>query len=220
MAATIAHEINNPLEAIVNLIFLAREHATDPAQIEYLDAAESEVVRVSHIAKQTLGYYREPNAAVLASLSDLAAEAIRIYEPRCRAAGIRMESRLDPSPALVLRKGEIMQVISNLISNAIYATSPEGRISIAVKPSTAPDPGVELSVEDTGIGIPPGQLPHIFDAFYTTRGTIGTGIGLFVSRQFIESHGGRIDVQSQTGPPSHGTTFTIFLPLKNQSSEG
>jgi signal transduction histidine kinase len=113
-----------------------------------------------------------------------------------------------------------MQVISNLISNAIYATSPEGRISIAVKPSTASDPGVELSVEDTGIGIPAGQLPHIFDAFYTTRGTIGTGIGLFVSKQFIESHGGRIDVQSQTGPPSHGTRFTIFLPLKNQSSEG
>jgi PAS domain S-box-containing protein len=225
MAATIAHEINNPLEAIVNLIFLAREHATDPAQIEYLDAAESEVARVSHIAKQTLGYYREPNSAVLASLSDLAAEAIRIYEPRCRAAGIRMESRLDPSPALVLRKGEIMQVISNLISNAIYATSAEGIISIAVKPSSAPEPGVELSVEDTGVGIPAGQLPHIFDAFYTTRSTIGTGIGLFVSKQFIESHGGSIDVQSQTAPPSHGTKshgtkFTIFLPLKNQSAGG
>jgi PAS domain S-box-containing protein len=220
MAATIAHEINNPLEAIVNLIFLAREHATDPAQIEYLDAAESEVARVSHIAKQTLGYYREPNSAVLASLSDLAAEAIRIYEPRCRAAGIRMESRLDPSPALVLRKGEIMQVISNLISNAIYATSAEGIISIAVKPSSAPEPGVELSVEDTGVGIPAGQLPHIFDAFYTTRSTIGTGIGLFVSKQFIESHGGSIDVQSQTALPSRGTRFTIFLPLKNQSAGG
>lgn len=219
MAATIAHEINNPLEAIVNLLFLARDHATDPAQIAYLDAAESEVARVSHIAKQTLGYYRETKSAIPISLPELAAEAIRIYKPRCKAAGIRVESRLDPSPDLVLRKGEIMQVISNLISNAIYATPAGGTISIAVKPSASPHAGVELSVEDTGVGIPPQRLPRIFDAFYTTRGTIGTGIGLFVSKQFIESHGGRIDVESQTSSPAHGTKFTVFLPLKNQYAE-
>jgi PAS domain S-box-containing protein len=213
MAATIAHEINNPLEAIVNLLFLARDRATDPAQIGYLDAAESEVARVSHIAKQTLGYYRETNSAVRASLSDLVAEAIRIYQPRCQAAGIRIKSRLNPSPHLVLRRGEIMQVISNLISNAIYATSAGGTISIAVQPCASPRAGVELAVEDTGVGISAEQLPHIFDAFYTTRGTIGTGIGLFVSRQLIESHGGRIEVESRTGSDSHGTKMSIFLPL-------
>jgi PAS domain S-box-containing protein len=220
MAATIAHEINNPLEAIVNLIFLARERATDPDQIEYLTAAESEVARVSHIAKQTLGYYRDTNSAISVSLSDLAAEAIRIYEPRCKAAGISIESRLDPSPNLVLRKGEIMQVISNLISNAIYATSPGGTISIAVEPAASPQPGVALSIEDTGAGISAEQLPHIFDAFFTTRSTIGTGIGLFVSKQFIEGHGGRIDVASRTASTSDGTgsgtRMSIFLPLKNQ----
>jgi signal transduction histidine kinase len=220
MAATIAHEINNPLEAIVNLIYLAREQATDPRQIEFLSAAESEVARVSHIAKQTLGYYRETNSAVRASLSDIAAEAIRIYEPKCTAAGIRVESHLAPSPNLLLRKGEIMQVISNLISNAIYATSAGGTISIAVEPSASPHPGVELLVEDTGVGISAEHLPHIFDAFYTTRGTIGTGIGLFVSKQFIEGHGGRIDVASRTASPSigagSGTRMSIFLPLQNQ----
>jgi PAS domain S-box-containing protein len=220
MAATIAHEINNPLEAIVNLLYLAREQATNPSQIDYLAAAESEVARVSHIAKQTLGYYRDTNSAVSASLSDLAAEAIRIYEPKCTTAGIRIEHRLDPSPNLVLRKGEIMQVISNLISNAIYATSAGGTISIAVKPCASPHPGVALSIEDTGVGISADQLPHIFDAFYTTRGTIGTGIGLFVSKQFIEGHGGRIDVASRTASASEGaasgTRMSIFLPLKNQ----
>jgi PAS domain S-box-containing protein len=220
MAATIAHEINNPLEAIVNLLYLAREQATNPSQIDYLTAAESEVARVSHIAKQTLGYYRDTNSAVSASLSDLAAEAIRIYEPKCTTAGIRIEHHLDPSPNLVLRKGEIMQVISNLISNAIYATSAGGTISIAVKPSASPHPGVALSIEDTGVGISADQLPHIFDAFYTTRGTIGTGIGLFVSKQFIEGHGGRIDVASRTASASEGaasgTRMSIFLPLKNQ----
>jgi signal transduction histidine kinase len=216
MAATIAHEINNPLEAITNLLFLAREHAKDPTEIAYLDAAESEVARVSHLAKQTLGYYRETNSALRTSLSDLAAEAIRVYEPRCRAAGISIESRLQPSPDLVLRKGEIMQVISNLISNAIYATSAGGTISIAVNSCALPNHGVELSIADTGVGISAEQLPRIFDAFYTTRGTIGTGIGLFVSKQFVESHGGRINVDSRTDPASHGTKMSICLPLKNQ----
>jgi PAS domain S-box-containing protein len=220
MAATIAHEINNPLEAIVNLIYLAREQATDPRQIDFLTAAESEVARVSHIAKQTLGFYRETNSAVHASLSDIAAETIRIYEPKCIAAGIRIERRLAPSPNLLLRKGEIMQVISNLISNAIYATSAGGTICIAVEPSASPHPGVELFVEDTGTGISAEHLPHIFDAFYTTRGTIGTGIGLFVSKQLIEGHGGRMDVASRTASTSDGagsgTRMSIFLPLRNQ----
>jgi signal transduction histidine kinase len=213
MAATIAHEINNPLEAIVNLLYLAREQATDPAQAEYLVAAESEVARVSHIAKQTLGYYRDPTSVIATSLSDIAAEAIRIYEPRCRAAGIRIESQLDPSPDIVLRRGEIMQVLSNLITNAIYAMPSGGTLSIGVQ--RAPEGGVVLSVEDTGTGIPAEQLPRVFEAFYTTR-SVGTGIGLFVAKQFIEGHGGKIDVESSTGTESHGTKMSIYLPLESQ----
>jgi PAS domain S-box-containing protein len=214
MAATIAHEINNPLEAIVNLLFLAREQATDPTQAEYLVAAEGEVARVSHIAKQTLGYYRDPTSIISASLSDIAAEAIRIYEPRCKAAGVRIERQLDPSPNIALRKGEIMQVLSNLITNSIYAMPSGGTLCIAVQ--RASDGGVVLSVEDSGVGIAAEQLPRIFDAFYTTRTTIGTGIGLFVAKQFIEGHGGRIEVESRTGAHSHGTKMSIFLPLQSQ----
>ena len=219
MAATIAHEINNPLEAIVNLLYLARERATDSEQAGFLNAAESELVRLSHIAKQTLGYYRDPSAATSTSLSDIAAEAIRIYEPRCKAAGIRIERHFEPSPGVVVRKGEIMQVISNLIANAIYAMASGGTLSIAVKHLSADDGsnGVVLSVEDTGIGISQEHLPRIFDAFYTTRGNIGTGIGLFVARQFVEGHGGRIEVQSRTGPHHHGTKMSIYLPLASQS---
>jgi PAS domain S-box-containing protein len=218
VAATIAHEINNPLEAIVNLLYLAREQATDPAQAEYLVTAESEVARVSHLAKQTLGYYRDPTAVISTSLSDIAAEAIRLYEPRCKAAGIRIESRLEPSPNIALRKGEIMQVLSNLITNAIYAMPSGGTLRVAVH--RAPDGGVILSVEDSGTGIPAEQLPRIFDAFYTTR-SVGTGIGLFVARQFIEGHGGKIEVESRTGSDvhgtkSHGTKMSIYLPLESQ----
>jgi PAS domain S-box-containing protein len=213
MAATIAHEINNPLEAIVNLLYLAREQATDPAQAEYLVAAESEVARVSHLAKQTLGYYRDSTAVIRTSLSDIAAEVIRIYEPRCKAAGIRIESHLDASPNIAMRKGEIMQVLSNLITNSIYAMPSGGTLRIVVH--RAPDGGVVFSIEDTGTGISAEQLPRIFDAFYTTR-NVGTGIGLFVARQFIEGHGGRIEVESHTGSRSHGTKMSIFLPLESQ----
>jgi PAS domain S-box-containing protein len=219
MAATIAHEINNPLEAVVNLLFLSRGRATDPEQAAYLEAAAGEVDRVSHIAKQTLGYYRDHTGAASTSLSDIAAETIRVYEPRCKAAGIRIERHLDPSPKIVLRKGEIMQVISNLIANAIYAMPSGGTLSISVKhPSSGngSGDGVVLSVEDTGVGIPAEKLPRIFDAFFTTRGTIGTGIGLFVARQFVEGHGGKIQVESRTSPHSHGTRMSIFLPLESQ----
>jgi PAS domain S-box-containing protein len=220
MAATIAHEINNPLEAIVNLLYLAREQATDPGQAEYLVAAESEVARVSHLAKQTLGYYRDPTSVVSTSLSDIAAEAIRIYEPRCKAAGIRIESHLAPSPDIALRKGEIMQVLSNLITNAIYAMPGGGRLVISVQRSISAGGGVVLSIEDSGTGISADKLPRIFDAFYTTR-SVGTGIGLFVAKQFIEGHGGKIEVESRTdsgshGTKSHGTKMSIFLPLQSQ----
>ncbi len=216
MAATVAHEINNPLEAIVNLLYLARAQATDPVQIGYLTAAESEVGRVSQLAKQTLGYYRDPLRVINSSLSEIATEAIRIYEPRCRAAGIHLQNCVDPTPPITLRKGEIMQVISNLISNAIYAMPSGGVLSIVVRRTGSPQDGVVLSIEDSGIGIASEKLARIFDAFYTTRTTIGTGIGLFVAKQYIEGHGGRIDVESDTDATSHGTRMSIFLPLETQ----
>jgi PAS domain S-box-containing protein len=121
IAATIAHEINNPLEAVTNLLYLLRPMITDPAGIHYLSSVEDELGRVSHIAKQTLGYYREHASASSASLSDIVLHAITIYEPRCIAAGICIKKSLDSSRKVVLRRGEMMQVISNLIANSIYA---------------------------------------------------------------------------------------------------
>jgi PAS domain S-box-containing protein len=213
MAATIAHEINNPLEAVVNLLFLLRPKITDEEGLHYLTTAESELGRVSHIAKQTLGYYREHAAASLASPSQIAQHAIAIYEPRCAAAGITIEKSLSSTRKLVLRRGEIMQVISNLMVNAIYAMPEGGVLSISVSDTTTPAEGVAMSIADNGEGIAPDVLPRVFDAFFTTRETVGTGIGLFIAKNFIEGHSGQISIQSHTQPEKHGTTVRIFLPL-------
>ena len=212
MAATIAHEINNPLEAVMNLLFLLRPKIVDAEGIKYLAAAENELVRVSHIAKQSLGYYREHASASLASLADLTEHALLIYEPRCTAAGIAIERSILPSRKVVLRRGEMMQVISNLIVNAIYAMPAGGTLSVSVRDNESPQEGVVLTISDNGVGIPEQDLPKVFDAFFTTRATVGTGIGLFVAKQFVEGHGGQITIESHIEPETRGTSVRVFLP--------
>ncbi len=213
MAATIAHEVNNPLEAVMNLLYLLRAKITDDEGRDFLATAEDELGRVSHIAKQTLGYYREHAAASLASVSDIAEHALTIYEPRCTAAGITVRRSIGPSTKIVLRRGEMMQVISNLIANSIYAMPTGGTLSVSVCDASNPGHGIVLTVEDDGVGIGPKDLPRVFDAFFTTRTTVGTGIGLFVAKQFVEGHGGRISIESDNESERHGTTVRVFLPL-------
>ena len=213
MAATIAHEINNPLEAVTNLLYLLRPMITDPDGINYLSSAEDELGRVSHIAKQTLGYYREHASASRASLTEIVLHAVTIYEPRCTAAGIEVRKSLNSSRTVVLRRGEMMQVISNLIANSIYAMPAGGVLSISVEDTPGPSDGIVLTIEDDGVGIEAHNLPRVFEAFFTTRSTVGTGIGLFVAKQFVEGHGGRIEIQSRNGVADHGTSVRVFLPI-------
>jgi signal transduction histidine kinase len=213
MAATIAHEVNNPLEAVMNLLYLLRLKVTDEEGLKHLSTAESEIARVSHIAKQTLGYYREHSAVTAASLSEIAQQAVAVYEPRCVAAGIKLKASFHSSRKPVIRRGEMMQVVSNIIANSIYAMTQGGTIDIEVSDTETGLEGVNLVVRDNGSGISPENLPRVYDAFFTTRATIGTGIGLFVAKQFIESHGGEIKIESNQGGDVHGTTVHIFLPL-------
>jgi PAS domain S-box-containing protein len=210
MAATIAHEINNPLEAVMNLLYLLRSKIVDDDGFKYLATAEGEIGRVSHIAKQTLGYYREHAAATKASLSDIAGHAVAIYEPRCIGAGINITTSLHSSRKLTIRRGEMMQVISNLIANSIYAMPNGGHLCVSVEDLEGPVVGTVLTISDDGVGIAASDLPRVTEAFFTTRSTVGTGIGLFVAKQFIEGHGGQMNI---TSAQSQGTTVRIFVPL-------
>jgi signal transduction histidine kinase len=209
MAATIAHEINNPLEAVVNLLYLLRDSVHDAEGAKYLKTAEAELARVSHIARQTLGFYREHGSARKTSLADLVRHTVDVYEPRCLASGISLEYSLNTAKQLTVRRGEIMQVVSNLVANSIYAMPNGGTLGIAVQDVSD---GVVLSIRDSGSGIAAHDLARVFDAFFTTRTTIGTGIGLFVSKQFVEGHGGAITIESSQDEDRHGTLVTVFLP--------
>src|SRR3984893_5347287 len=217
MAATIAHEINNPLESVLNLIYLARTNASDPDQVvTFLNSAEAELVRVSHIAKQTLGYYREHSAAVNLALSELVSDTLAIYRPKLTVSGIHIQTRFNCKAEITVRKGEIMQVISNLVTNAMYAIPSGGTVTASVRAATDfCQHALLLSIEDTGDGIPQESIGRIFEPFFTTRSSVGTRIGLWVAKQFIEGHKGRIDVQSSVDPVLHGTKMSIFLPFDN-----
>lgn len=214
MASTIAHEVNNPLEAITNLLYLLRPHITDTKGIEYLATAESEIARVSHIAKQTLGFYREHTAASSASVSELAEHAIAIYEPRCATNGIKINKFFGSTKEIVMRRGEMMQVVSNLIANSMYAMPSGGVLSVSVEDRVHKEESVVITIQDTGEGIAAQDIPQVFDAFFTTRSEIGTGIGLFVAKDFVEGHGGQIELESNQGVKEHGTTVRIYLPIR------
>lgn len=214
MAATIAHEVNNPLEAVTNLIYLAKTNADKPDDVRaFLAEAESEVSRVSQLAKQTLGFYREHTSPVQAMVRDLVKEAIAVYRRKCELAGITIELDFEATRTLTMRKGEIIQVISNLVSNAVYAMPAGGTLTISTRNEEGDGvTGVLLVIQDSGVGIPKENLERVFEAFFTTRLTTGTGIGLFVAKQFIEGHRGTIQIESNTDPADHGTTISIFLP--------
>lgn len=218
MAATIAHEINNPLEAVVNLIFLARTNPTIPEQVrDYLKTAEREIERVSLIARQTLGYFKETMAAVDVDLRELLEEVVLVYESKLHYRRIKLETLFSPTRHVTARRGELTQAFANLVSNAIDSMSNGGgTLTFRLMEDNAHEiPGVSVHIEDQGTGIPEEDKEKIFEPFFTTKSDHGTGIGLWVTRQFIEGHGGSIRVESSTSPGAHGTCFILFIPYNN-----
>lgn len=220
LAATIAHEINNPLEAIGNVLYLARRNKTRID--EYLDMAEREVSRIANIAQQTLGLVREPASPAAFNLASLLDEVLQLHTQKLAAKKISVEKRYGDGAEILGFAGELRQLFLNLITNAIDATPVGGRLRLRV--GTWPDwsdggrPRVRVTVADTGSGISPEAMTHIFEPFYTTKQDRGTGLGLWVSYNIVQKHGGSIRVRSRTQPGRCGTVFAVFLPAAVEAS--
>jgi PAS domain S-box-containing protein len=215
MAAAIAHEINNPLESLLNLIYLARQNTDKGGKAHrYLLTAEEELERVAHIARQTLGYYRDTGSPTEVHLHDLIENVLTVYNSKLLAADITLDKQFNDLQKIVVSKGEMLQVFSNIIANAIEAMSEGGRLCISIRKiiSSAGD-GIQVVIQDSGVGISQNHLPKVFEPFFTTKGDLGTGIGLWVAKQLVEGRGGRISIASSTEKGKSGTTVTIFIPF-------
>jgi signal transduction histidine kinase len=220
LAASIAHEINNPLEAVLNLLYLARHDGSHSAK--YLSMAEHEVGRVAQIAQQTLGFVREVNTPGPLDLAAIADEVLQLYSRKLENRQIQVSRRYRNQLQTEGYSGELRQLLANLVVNALDSMDDEGLLQVRV--STSRDwsngrSGVRITVADDGSGIPENHLPHIFEPFYTTKDGTGTGLGLWVSRGIVEKHAGSIKVRSWASGHRSGTVFRIFLPLCLQGSD-
>jgi signal transduction histidine kinase len=219
LAASIAHEINNPLEATTNLLFLLRNYVQleDPA-LNYVSMAEHEVRRITEITQQTLRFYRQSTLPARASMGDLLDSVLSLYQVRLTALNIQVERNYDPAMDLYCFAGEVRQVIANLVANAVDATAGGGRLIVRARRSRnwkePGQKGIRFTVADTGVGMEPEVRERIFEAFFTTKDVTGTGLGLWVSHEIILKHRGMVHVRSRAASRGgqSGSVFQLFLP--------
>jgi PAS domain S-box-containing protein len=217
LAASIAHEINNPLEAITNIFYILEGNtAIDEKTMSLVRMGSEELKRVSHIVRQSLSYYRNAETPAPVRLSDLLEETMRILSHHVTAHRITAVRQYESDSTVSVVAGEMRQVFSNLILNAIEAMQDNGRIVLRVHDSrdwhNGGRSGVRVAIGDDGPGISPKDRSQIFEAFFTTKMEKGTGLGLWVSSDIVRKHGGHIRVRSCTIPGRSGTVFSVFLP--------
>jgi PAS domain S-box-containing protein len=218
LAATIAHEINNPLASVTNLLFLIEEHPSlDETVRAYATMAAEELGRMSHIVKQTLAFHRQSDVPTPISVTDLVENVLTFHERGMTAGDIRFIRRFEGENECEGYAGELRQVISNLLLNAVQAVAGEGRVAVHIYPSRlwsseeAPR-GTRIVVADNGSGIRPQDRAHIFEPFFTTKQGKGTGLGLWVAAGIVRKHNGYIRIVSADRGPRAGTTVSLFLP--------
>jgi len=223
LASSIAHEINNPLEAVTNLIYLAQSAAVNQETRHYLATAEIELRRVSAIANQTLRFHRQSTNPTPVTAAGLIDATLPLYQSRISNAHVKVERRDRARRPVTCLDGEIRQVLSNLIANAVDALSAtERRLLIRSRDSTdwrTGRSGVTLTIADTGSGMSGDTISHVFEPFFTTKGNKGTGLGLWISLEIIDRHRGSLKVKSRQAAHGSGTVFTLFLPCEQPCNQ-
>jgi len=213
LSASVAHEINNPLEAIVNLIYLAKSAKDVSAPVlQLLVLAEQELERISHITRQTLGFYRDSTMPEKVEIPVLIESVLRLYSNKLRNKNIAIVRDFCQSSPVLGMPGELRQVVSNLISNAVDAVGSDGNITLRTRSINEPQGnGIQVEIEDDGPGVAPEDKNRIFEPFFTTKTDVGTGLGLWVTKEIIERHGGSIHVASRADD-APGAVFIMVLP--------
>jgi PAS domain S-box-containing protein len=219
LAATIAHEIHNPLDSVSNLLYLMRNGASKEESIQFMDMAEQELARVTQISRAMLGLYRESKAPVAVDLKEMLQEILLLMERRLSDLGVAVSTDMPKPVSVAAFPAELRQVFTNLITNAAEAADPGGEVKIRITPQTAGvdaagqklQAGATVTITDNGAGVPEDVRPHLFQPFFTTKGERGTGLGLWVSRGIINKHGGTISLNSDTSQDAHGTVVSVFL---------
>ncbi len=216
LASSIAHEINNPLEAVTNLLYLLNGTPLSEEQQGYLDTAQRELARVSQIAAQTLTFNRQRDMKGQASVPALLDSVLVLYQGRLAGSQTVVERSYQNTAPILCYPGELRQLFANLIGNAFDATRSGGCILLRERSATHPktgEHGIRITVADTGHGMGAEVKAHLFEAFKSTKGNNGSGLGLWISKGIVEKHCGSIQFRSSTDSNVHGTVFAIFIPM-------
>jgi PAS domain S-box-containing protein len=220
LAATIAHEINNPLEALSNLFYLIEAHPSLDEEVRsYATLADQELKRVAHITKQMLGFYRHSIDRVPLKLSEILDGVVELYETKLIRQNIVVQRRYASDEIVWGFPSDLRQLFANLLGNAIEASGSNRTVRLRIASSrdwTNPGrSGVRVSIADSGAGIPADIRKKLFEPFFTTKGEAGTGLGLWVSKGIVQKHGGTIRFRSSVRHGRTGTVFSVFLPASH-----
>ena len=224
LAASLAHEINNPLSSVTNALYILQNLSALPAQTnELVDTAANELARVSRIVKQSLSYYRVGKVPQEVDLAQILEESLRIFEEKVRKAGLQVSTRIRPHTKIFGFGDEIRQAIDNLLLNAIEATPKGGRLGVSLRWSRDRKDQrqrqvARLSIADTGSGIRSEQIPRLFEPFFTTKAEKGNGLGLWVVQGIVTKHEGSIRIRSSTTDGNRGTVVSILWPAPEHRS--
>jgi PAS domain S-box-containing protein len=221
LSASIAHEIHNPLDSVANLHYLMANEPDAVLQQKYLGMAQQELNRTLQISRAMLGLYREPKAPVEVDLRELLESVLLLLDRQLKDQSVAVSRRLGDGGPIQGFPGELRQVFTNLVTNAAEAAGPGGRVQILLESSSAADtrPGASVVITDSGPGVAEGNQAKLFKPFFTTKGELGTGLGLWVSRGIVEKHGGRIELVNSTDPVFPGAAVSVYLPPLGAASK-